>query len=417
MPSRPTAHPAQPLVALCLVVLTLCLTLAAPPPASAATTRSFNPVRSGTHVLVFRVDGVRPGLVRSARLRIGRRVRPLRTHRVRRSLRDHVLRVPVLTRRSRGSVRRVRRVARKSRLVIRMRGSAGRRRFRPRPISGASYYVSPAGSDQADGSAPAPWRTVAHAAGVAGPGSTVVLEPGTYAGQGEITRLGRDGAPGSPVTFTGRPGAAAPRILGQLRIDGAYVRVNRVLLDGPTGQVAATGGDNPGGEDVKLWIRGDHAELTNSEVRGSLWHAGIYVSDAEEVRIAGNYVHHNGDFDDPSQSNLDHGIYWSSGSGAVVGNRIEHNYAYGVHLYPEAQHVLVTQNEITGHGRGGVIVAERAAYNVIAANEITRNREGIKTYALSGDGNVARDNRVWGNWEANFGETSGLELQGNRGSG
>jgi hypothetical protein len=282
------------------------------------------------------------------------------------------------------------------------------------PLTGTVHYVSPSGSDAGDGSAGAPWRTLAHAAAHAGPGATVVLDPGDYGASGEITRLSRSGQSGSPITFTGRPGSERPRVLGQLRIEGAHVHVRGVLLDGPTGPVARRGGDNPGGEDVKLWIRGDAAVLADSEVRGARWHAGVFVSDGSGVRIERNFIHHNGQFGNPEQSNLDHGIYWSSGSGAIVDNRIERNYAYGVHLYPEANHVLVTQNEISGHGRGGVIVAERAAHNEIVANEITGNREGIKTWALSGEGNVARGNRVWGNWEANFGATGGLVVAGNQ---
>ncbi len=273
------------------------------------------------------------------------------------------------------------------------------------------YHLSPAGSDSGSGSADAPWLTLDHAARAAGPGSTVVLAAGTYGRPGTIIRLDRDGASENPITFTGAAGGERPRILGQLRIDGDYVHVRRVLVDGPTGRVAASKGDNPGGEDVGVWMSGNGALLADSEIRDSLWHAGIFVSDGRGMTIENNHIHDNGNFNEPGQSNLDHGIYWASGSGRVIGNRIEHNVAYGVHLYPEADGVVVQDNHISRHGRGGVIVAENASNNLIVGNSITANREGIKTYALTGTGNVARDNRVWANSEANYGNTAGLALR------
>jgi hypothetical protein len=393
-----------PLAPLAALAPAACLlALCAPSPAAGAT-RSFASANASGGSIVFRLPGVAPRAVRSAELRIGGGRRTLRTRRVRRALRDDVLRVPMRGLRPRW------RATRRARLVLRLVRARAGLRDGPRIVR----HVTPQGSDSAPGTPEAPWRTLDHAARAAGPGTTVVLAPGDYGRRGTITRLERDGTAGAPITFRGAPGAPRPRILGQLRVDGDHVHVRRVLLDGPTGRVAAAGEDNPGGEDVQLWMRGDGAVLADSEVRGSLWHAGVFVSDGRGIRVERNWIHHNGDFGDPAQSNLDHGVYWSSGSGAVVGNRIERNLAYGVHLYPEGHHVLVARNRISRHGRGGIIVAERAAHNVITANEVTANREGIKSYALTGRGNVVRANRVWGNWEADFGLTRGLALSANR---
>jgi Periplasmic copper-binding protein (NosD) len=385
-----------PLVAVALFVA---CAIAAIPSSALAAQHSYAPVSASPQALVFTVNGVSPRAVRSAHLRLGSKMRRLQVSRVRRDLADRRLRLSI-SRQSR---------SRSPRLILRTRPVSSK--AAPSTSNGPVYHLSPAGSDSGSGSADAPWLTLDHAVRVAGPGSTVVLAAGTYGRPGTITRLDRDGASDNPITFTGPAGGERPRILGHLRLDGDYVHVRRVLVDGPTGRVAATNGDNPAGEDVGVWMRGNGTLLADSEVRDSLWHAGIFVSNGQDVSIENNYIHDNGNFSEPAQSNLDHGIYWSSGSGRVIGNRIEHNVAYGVQLYPEADNVLVQDNHISGHARGGLIIAEQAANNLIVGNSITANREGIKTYALTGTGNVARDNRVWANSEANYGNTSGLALR------
>jgi parallel beta-helix repeat protein len=407
-----SARPAAPLVPVLLIAL---LVLVAAPAANAER-RSFKPVRASSHGFVFKVP-LAPGTVRAAKLRIGNRTIGLRLSRVRHGVRDHVLHLRVHGKRGRAAA--ARRGHHAVRLILRTKAARhpARRPARQVPATPAptpTAFVSPTGSDANPGTAAAPWQTLGHASEASAPGAVVELAPGDYGAVGTITRLTRSGQAGSPITFIGRAGAAAPRILGQLRIEGEYIEVHHVLLDGPTGRVAATSADNPGGEDVKLWIRGDHAVLAGSEVRGSQWHAGVFVSDADDVRIADNDIHDNGDVGNEAQSNLDHGIYWASGSGEIVGNQIARNVAYGVHLYPDANHVTVADNEISGNRRGGVIVAEHASNNTIVDNAISGNREGLKTYALDGGGNVARGNRIWANWEADLGDTDGLALEGNR---
>src|SRR4051812_23934075 len=71
-------------------------------------------------------------------------------------------------------------------------------------------YVSPAGHDDAAGTARAPWRTLQHAADAARPGTVVHVRPGSYAG----FRLERSGGPGAPVVFRGPPRGQIPLIRG-----------------------------------------------------------------------------------------------------------------------------------------------------------------------------------------------------------
>jgi parallel beta-helix repeat protein len=126
-----------------------------------------------------------------------------------------------------------------------------------------------------------------------------------------------------------------------------------------------------------------------------------------------NYIHDNGRFDDASHANLDHGIYIGEGSGVIEGNRIEHNYAYGVQLYPKAHDVTVRNNVITRHGRAGVIIAEDAANNQVVDNTVNGNRRGIQAWSLRGKGNVVRSNKLWDNHEGNLLDLDGVSVSGN----
>lgn len=64
------------------------------------------------------------------------------------------------------------------------------------------YVVSPAGSDEADGSERAPLRTVGRAAALAMAGDTVRVLRGTYA---EYVEVAHAGQPGRPILFTADP--------------------------------------------------------------------------------------------------------------------------------------------------------------------------------------------------------------------
>jgi hypothetical protein len=186
-------------------------------------------------------------------------------------------------------------------------------------------------------------------------------------------------------------------ILDYVRVTASYVRLDSLVFDGPTGPVVPETSENPGGEQVEVSIMyGTDVELSNSEVRESGWHAGVFVSNATDIRVMGNYIHDNGDV--ATGANLDHGIYWCSGSGIAADNRVEDNVAWGVHLYPEASNVIVQHNLISGNGKGGVIVARESSQNQILENLITDNSGyGIRGYELSGAENVAEDNILWNN--------------------
>lgn len=70
-------------------------------------------------------------------------------------------------------------------------------------LQAATYYVSPYGSDYADGSQTRPFQTVQQAASFATAGDTVIIREGVYR---ETVRPANSGTSGSPITFEAYPG-------------------------------------------------------------------------------------------------------------------------------------------------------------------------------------------------------------------
>jgi Right handed beta helix region/Protein of unknown function (DUF1565) len=403
------------------------------PETAAAGSKSFRASELNRGALVFKLNRVDAARIRAARLSAGQTRRRLAVGRVRAAARRGALRVRApravrrrLERTSGGRARRLmaRRAASQARLVVSTAvedAPGGSEALPPEPVwtpqgcavpSGA-HYVAPNGLDSNPGTREQPWRTLAHAESAARPGDTVVIRTGTYGARGTVTALDRNGTAAAPISFVAQPGEPAPTILGQVRVEGNHRRLCGLLFEGPTGPVPNGTASSKGGEDVQVWIMGDDVELSRSEVRGNRWHAGVYLYRALNARIVGNYVHDNGQFGKPAMANLDHGIYFESGSGLIADNLIEHNVAHGVQLYPEPSNVTVRNNTITGHGRAAIIFGERASANEVVDNVITGNHEGIRTWELTGAGNVVRSNRIWGNANGNFVDVGPLSLGGN----
>jgi hypothetical protein len=279
-------------------------------------------------------------------------------------------------------------------------------------VPAGARFVSPAGSDSGPGTRRRPWRTLDRALRAADPGETIVLRAGSYGARGAELRFDRSGTAREPITIMGEPRGRRPSLRGGVRIDGDYVRLTGLLFDGPTGPVLERSPENPNGEQVVVAILGSGVTISDSVVRGGLWHAGIYVEGGAGIRIVGNYIRDNGDRAAPAQDNLDHGIYWGRGSGLIADNVIEHNLARGIQLYPHAEGVLVTHNTIVGNGKAGIQLGQDATGNVIVNNIVAYNAgSGIRSSDLEDGSNRVFNNLVWANREGNIGrETNGLEI-------
>ena len=123
------------------------------------------------------------------------------------------------------------------------------------PQASPQLYVSIAGSDANSGSSSAPLRTISRAIALAKPGQTIIVDPGTYNEQINIT---------SPVTLEGEN--ANTTIINA----SGYMNGINIIGHGANGTV-----------------------VSNLTVENADNH-GIYAQDVGNVRILHNIVEHNG---------------------------------------------------------------------------------------------------------------------------
>jgi hypothetical protein len=256
--------------------------------------------------------------------------------------------------------------------------------------TGGAFYVSPSGSDTNPGTSTRPWRSLQRAFDNVGPGQTVFLKGGTYPDWAELSS---NGTPTAPITVRSAAGEQAT-LTGRLKLTGSYLAASNLRF---------VGGTSANNRDVLLYVAGArHVEIAHDKFTGGTMSA-IYVGDpghpSRDVQIIANRIWRNG-----SHWNLDHGIYFGTGTGGLIANNIiTGNKAYGIQLYPQAVSVIVASNTIVGNGRSGIILggeATTSSHNVIANNIIADNSEyGVRSYwgGSVGTDNVAVNNLSYGN--------------------
>lgn len=273
------------------------------------------------------------------------------------------------------------------------------------PTTSYNYYVSPDGSDTADGSQTAPFLTLARAArAVTKAGTTVWVAPGVYEG-GIQTKAN---------------GTADSRIYWISTTKGGAKIVP------PASSRNSYAWDN----------QGDYVNIIGFEVDGSnslsgvMWRHGIYTAGAHGV-IAGNTVHHlaqtipctgaggsaigmdvgdHGELTDiignvvhdigPAGCTFVHGIYVST-SGSVKNNLVFRVTSAAIHLWHDAANVVITNNTVTTSGYGIIVGggnfyhSSAGADNVYVANNIVfDNERGISEQGKTGTSNVYEHNLV-----------------------
>ena len=166
--------------------------------------------------------------------------------------------------------------------------------------TGATYFVSPIGSDANPGTADRPWATVNHAAERVVAGDVVVVRSGRYLLSSQV-RPRNSGRPDAWITFVGHPGEAAvldaqniqqlpyaQRKLndGAFQIEGiSYIRVVNLTV--------------VNSRDAGFTIRDSNdIELVNNTINGT-YSSGIAVWDTnhngqatKRIRILGNTIQH-----------------------------------------------------------------------------------------------------------------------------
>ena len=269
--------------------------------------------------------------------------------------------------------------------------------------SGQAFYVSASsGSDNNPGTIDQPWQTLQKAFDALQPGQIAYLRSGTYGAFCSAFTFSHAGTLTAPITVQGYPGEVAI-LHGQIRIDGSYFRLSNIVAEGPT--CGTWGATTQQGDNMILMTPGltHHVEVSNSEVYHDGWHAGVSAG-GDDIWILNNYIHDNGGFNDPTQFNTSHGIYYHAGSRGVVANNIlEHNQAKGLSARYTANHILVINNTVVGNGRSGLDITDSThdwlfANNIIMNNGNVNGGVGINTSgSIGGAGNLEINNIFWNN--------------------
>ena len=229
-----------------------------------------------------------------------------------------------------------------------------------------TWVVSPAGNDNNPGTAAQPFLTIQHAADLVNPGDTVVVEDGTYTGNGAgtscasnsrpIVCLARGGTSSARVTFRARNVGGA-RLSGQGNtstdgfrfLSGAnYVTIEGFELFGVGNASGSSSGFEMynGGHDVVIAHNDIHdiGRLCTDTSNGQV---GIFI-EQPNVEVTGNRIHDVGRFVSGEngcattyQASRDHGIYVDGGATpganyALITNNVFFNNARGwsIQIYP-----------------------------------------------------------------------------------
>jgi nitrous oxidase accessory protein NosD len=254
--------------------------------------------------------------------------------------------------------------------------------------------ASPSGSDAAAGTLAAPYRTVQKLIDSLQPGQTGCLRSGLYDTQTSLTIR-------TPQITLTNYGSEAATVKGKLWItnQGNDVTVEGLKLDGRPGVVSPN-------------VNADRVVLRDNEITNNNTEICVHLGNpeygrAEDTVIEGNEIHHCGEL--PS-NNQEHGIYLNSAEGTIIrDNYIHHNADFAIHLYPDADHTLVTGNVIDSNGEGIIFSGEHTSQgyvtsdnNVVRNNVITNSqiRQNVESYypdgAAAGTGNVVTDNCIKG---------------------
>lgn len=278
------------------------------------------------------------------------------------------------------------------------------------PASIYHLYVSPSGSDSNTGSISKPFRTIAKAASVAKPSTTVHVAAGTYGNvstskSGNATgrlRFVSDTKWGAKIAGTGTEAHWNNR--------GNYVDI--------------VGFDISGSGRLGIVNYGSHTAIEGNHVHnlkisgGCTGSGGAGIVDANytatDADIIGNVVH---DIGTTGACNGVQGIYHSNLRGHIYNNIVYRVSAWGIHLWHAANNVLIANNTVFNNGSksmgGGIEVGSGDSpggivlSNTVIANNIVYNNPGasITQYCYSGvncigSGNATENNLIYGNGRA-----------------
>jgi hypothetical protein len=274
--------------------------------------------------------------------------------------------------------------------------------------SGGMLYVSAAGgNDSNPGTRERPFKTLARAVRDVGPGSTVLVGPGTYEGGIKTTASGTAGARIRYVSSTPWAAKIVPPANSKSATAwdnrGSYVNIDGFEVAGGAARAGTKwrSGIYNGGSFVKI-LRNHVYDIARNVGCTSGGGAGIGVDSYYKGRqsdVVGNVVHDIG----PKGCRYIQGIYVST-SGSIKNNQVYRVAEGGIHLWHDATDVIITNNTVAACNTG-IIVGGGDFYYSSGGNDNTRvysnivydNKMGISEQGKTGKRNSYRNNLVYKN--------------------
>lgn len=282
-----------------------------------------------------------------------------------------------------------------------------------------NLFVAPGGSDANPGTQAEPFRTIARAAQVVTPGTTVYVAPGLYTGG---FRTDVSGSVEARIIFVSseRWGAKIVPPLDSRSTSawdnrGNYVDIIGFDIDGFQYQSGTK------------WLSGIYNGGSHNSVRHNHVHhialdipcespggAGIAVDSyykGKQAEVVGNNVHDIG----PGDCRYQHGIYVGT-QARVRSNVIYRISGAGIHLWHDAHHVDITGNTVSASGSGIVVGGGDFYYSkgpndhtIVANNIVFDNTHGILEQGAIGSNNRYMHNLVFRNATGDWGLAKGRE--------
>lgn len=272
-------------------------------------------------------------------------------------------------------------------------------RSAPAAVEVRSLWVSGDGSDRNPGTPALPLREVDRAADLATPGTVVHVAPGTYA----AVTSDRSGRAGAPVTFVSNSRWGA----------SIHASGKTTAWRNSANWVVIQGFDVVGAEYNGILTTGSHGRILGNHVhnmnaptctRGG---AAIVTESysASDNDTDGNVVDH---IRAPGDCGRVHGIYYQSPHGGrIVNNLVFANSGWGIHLWHNANSIIISNNTVVQNAQGGIAVGGslegndvlpgRASDVVVTNNLVAHNgRAGISELGRVGR-NTYIDNLLHGN--------------------
>lgn len=240
------------------------------------------------------------------------------------------------------------------------------------PASAATYYTATNGNDGNPGSSGQPFRTMLKGVTTLRPGDTLLVQPGVYeevlnyripsgSSWSQAVAIRAANPQARPVLRT-----PAGQSWGLLFQDQQFVILDGFIIDAV----------NVSFDGIKVTLASTHdIRVMNTEVKNARGQGVLTTDGASALEFLNLDVHDNGTTD------LDHGMYLSTGATTVSGCRVYRNAGWGIHVYKEGS-----------GGANGMLVRN----NFVFENaRLGRRGDGI--LMSSGSGSAVYNNVVWAN--------------------